>query len=347
MLGAYPIATRPLAVLAAATGGAIVEANATVTASAIASFDSQAATVIDSDLSSVLALSSAFDSETVTVVESEATAGAALSSSFDGQELTIVESDLSSTLALSSLWDVIPQQISSADMQTALALTSAFDGVFARAAAFSIVVNPPGGPVSTATPANNGTGYVVGNILRINSGDNNATVTVTSVISGQVQAVSVTSAGTGYVNGVYGTTNLSGAGFGCALNIVAGTTYMQWASGATKGSALSSSPALTVTPRGAAFLTVTASATCALAPAFVSGATAGSVATTSDAAVVDWQGIAIGPVLTDFATVLQCVASWSGHRLVSTVRETVRVGRTLTETVNVGRSIEETVSIGE
>jgi hypothetical protein len=81
--------------------------------------------------------------------------------------------------------------------------------------------------------------------------------------------------------------------------------------------------------------------------AFVSGATAGSVASTTDTAAVDWQGLAIGPVPVDFATALACVASWSGQRLVSTLKETVRVGRSLTEPVNVGRSIEGTVRAGE
>lgn len=100
-----------------------------------------------------------------------------------------------------------------------------------------------------------------------------------------------------------------------------------WVSGATAGSTATSSPAMLC--------------------AFVSGATAGVVATTTDAASADWQGQAIGPVPTDFSTVLACVAAWSGQRLISTLKEDVRVGRTLTYSVNVGRSLTADVRVGE
>lgn len=95
------------------------------------------------------------------------------------------------------------------------------------------------------------------------------------------------------------------------------------------------------------FGTTSASATCSLAPSMRDVAIASSVASTIDTGVVTWDGLAIGPVPVDFAAVLAANVMWSGQRLVSTIKEDVRVGRTLTDAVNVGRSITADVQVGE
>ena len=247
-----------------------------------------------------------------------------------------IESDFSTTAALSSTWELDARQYSTADMQTTLALSTSFESVRVLPSAFSTVINPAVGPVQAPVAVTNpGSGYAVGNQLLIVGGNNDAVVTVVTRIGTGVQGLSLTLAGSGYATGTYSTSAITGTGSGCVVSFVADTAYVKWRSGATKGSVWSPAPKLTVTPRASAFVTVSASATCALVVDAVSGATANVTWTADQAASV--------------------VAE--GQRLVSRIVESVRVQRevrewlsvalTLTDTVNVGRSIDETVNIGE
>lgn len=333
------------------TGGATTDTEFATTLTATSAFVGETVTVVAADATVTLALSPSFDSQTVTIIESELTVGAALSSSFDSETLTIVESDLSASAALSTSWDVIAQQISSADMSTTLALSTSWDSAFSTVvdSTWSVSIDPVIGPVngnpSVAAP---GSGYTTGMTLRLNGGDNNATVSVVTS-AGMVITANLTNAGTGYSPGTYTTTRLTGAtGSGCQLTVNAvSDIYHLFVSGATKGSALSSPQTLTTSWASLTFAGVDMASALALVCNGVSGATAGSAMSTTDAATVAWEGLGIGPAPVDWTVVLECVAAWSGQRLKSTIKESVNVGRTLTETVNVGRSVTETVKVGE
>ena len=324
MLGAYPIATRPLATL---KSGNVVESEMSTTLSATVA--AAGAAIIGSDLS----------------------AGAALSASFDSETLTIVESDLSASAALSASFDGLARQMSSADASVTLTLTPSFDSAFSTVigSTWSVSIDPAIGPVSgNPTVAAPGSGYLTGMTLSLNGGDNNATVSILAN-AGMVTAANLVNAGTGYSPGTYTTTRLTGAtGTGCQLTVNAvSDIYHLFVSGATKGSALSSPQTLTASWASLTFAGVDMTSTLALVCDGVSGATAGVDMTTSDTATVAWDGLAIGPVPVDWTVVLQLVTSWSGQRLKSTIKESVNVGRTLTETVNVGRSVTESVKVGE
>ena len=67
-----------------------------------------------------------------------------------------------------------------------------------------------GTSVKTIAIANGGTGYTVNDVLTLVGGDNNATVTVTSVSSGVVTGISRTAVGSGYTAGTYGVTGGTG-----------------------------------------------------------------------------------------------------------------------------------------
>lgn len=72
--------------------------------------------------------------------------------------------------------------------------------------------------IVSATPAVAGTGYVVGDILTVNSGYINATVEVSSVSSvGAVLEVEITNGGSGYAAGTYAVTG--GTGSACTLAV--------------------------------------------------------------------------------------------------------------------------------
>lgn len=347
MLGSYPIATRPLATLAALN---VVAADATVTATATTSFASQTVTVVSSDSASTCALSTAWDSQTLTVVESDSSSTCTLSTSFDSQELTIVASDASATAALSVSWDGVGRLMSSADATSVLSLSTSFDSAYRTVvgSTWSVVINPAVGPVQApVTPQIFGSGYQLNDLLRIVGGNNDATVTVISRSGTGASGLRLQAGGSGYVSGTYSTQAITGTGSGCVVTLLADTAYTKWKGNATRGVAWTSTPSLTPTWRSLSFAMTTSSTTASVTADMVSGATAGVVATTTDAAIVDWQGIAIGPVAVDFSTVLECVVAWSGQRLISTVKETVRVGRTLTETLKVGRSAEGIVRAGE
>jgi hypothetical protein len=350
MLGSTPLAVTPLATLIAAGGAVTTDTEFATTLTTTSAFVGETVTVVSADATVTLALSPSFDSETVTVVESDLSAGAALSASFDSETVTISESDFSTALALSSSWDVIPQQISSADMSTTLALSTSWDSAFSTVvgSTWSVVINPAVGPVQApVTISAPGSGYNLGDQLRINGGNNDAIVTVVARSGTGVLGVSLTNAGSGYTSGYYTTTAITGTGIGCQVSLLADTAYTKWRSGATKGSRWAPAPTLTTTGRALSFATTVSATTAAVTADMVSGATAGSVASTSDAATVLWDGLAIGPVPVDWTVVLQLVTSWSGQRIKSGVAETVHVGQVLTEGVNVGRSLEDSVKVGE
>jgi hypothetical protein len=316
MLGSYPIATRPLATLASALN--VVAADATVTATATASFDSQTVSVVLSDSVSTCTLSPSFDSQTVSVVESDSASTLVLSPSFDSQTLSIIESDLSLGAALSTSWDGVGRLMSSADASVVLALSPSFDSAFSTVigSVWSVIINPQIGPViNPVTIAAPGSGYNIGNQLRINGGDNNAVVSVTARTGTGVLIVAIVNAGTNYTPGTYTTTALTGTGSGCQVTIVVNSEFALFRSGATKGSVLAAPQTAATAWTSLSFAAATSFTTAAVTADMVSGATAGSVASTADSAVADWQGLAIGPVLTDFNTVLAANVSWSGEAI--------------------------------
>jgi hypothetical protein len=222
-------------------------------------------------------------------------------------------------------------------MQTTLALSNAFAGARVLPSAFSTIINQAVGPVLTFSVASGGSGYTNGQQIRLLGGNNDCILSVVSQSGGVIISLGFVSAGTGYTTGSYATTRVTGStGSGCIVSVNSVSfNAVLWRSGATKGSAWTSSPALTPTWRSLAFASVAASATCALTVDAVSGATAGVTWTADQAASV--------------------VAE--GQRLVSRIVESVRVQRevrewlsvalTLTDAVNVGRSATGTVNIGE
>jgi hypothetical protein len=235
-------------------------------------------------------------------------------------------------------------------MSTTLALSTSWDSAFSTVvgSTWSVIINPAVGPVQApVTISAPGSGYNLGDQLRINGGNNDAIVTVVARSGTGVLGVSLTNAGSGYTSGYYTTTAITGTGIGCQVSLLADTAYTKWRSGATKGSRWAPAPTLTTTGRALSFATTVSATTAAVTADMVSGATAGSVASTSDAATVLWDGLAIGPVPVDWTVVLQLVTSWSGQRIKSGVAETVHVGQVLTEGVNVGRSLEDSVKVGE
>ena len=96
--------------------------------------------------------------------------------------------------------------------------------------------------------------------------------------------------------------------------------YHLFISGATKGSTATSPQTLTSTFRSLSFATADMATSLALTCDGVSGATAGSAMSTTDSTTVDWQGLAIGPVPVDWSVVLQLVTSWGGQQLRVTSR---------------------------
>lgn len=121
MLGSYPIATRPLATLAALN---VVAADATVTATATASFDSQTVTVVSSDSASTCALSTAWDSQTVMVVASDSASACTLSTAWDSQ--AIAQSSASTSAALMVSADA--NSTATSDFADALSTTASMEG---------------------------------------------------------------------------------------------------------------------------------------------------------------------------------------------------------------------------
>ena len=370
MLGRYPLATAPLAVLAG--GGQIIEADASATITATASFDSGATAGVDAasttaltvswdslaivsaETSTTLAATVAFDSAAIVAASSAttaelstswvsgATAGvdfsttAALASTWEMSARQTIESEFSSAASVASTWELDARQYSTADMSTTLALSSAFDAARILPSAFSTVINPAVGPVQPPVAVvNPGSGYAVGNQLLIVGGNNDAVVTVMTRIGTGVQGLALTVAGSGYATGTYATTPITGTGSGCVVSFIADTAYVKWRSGATKGSVWSPVPKLTVTPRGAAFVLVSASASCALAVDAISGATAGVIWTADQAAQVIADGQRLVSRIIDTVNVQRDVIEW------------LSVARSLTDNVNVGRSIVEDVKVGE
>ncbi len=302
---------------------AVVAADATVTATATASFDSQTVTVISSDSASTCLLSTAWDSQTLTVVESESSSACALATSFDGQALTIVASDASATAALSVSWDGVGRLMSSADASSVLTLSPSFDSAFSTVigSTWTSIINQAVGPVVSFTVASGGTGYFNGQQIRLVGGNSDCILQVLSQSGGTILTLGFITAGTGYTAGTYATQRVTGStGTGCTVNVT-GVSFspVLWRSGATKGSVWSPAPALTPTWRSLSFAATTSSTTASVTADMVSGATAGVVATTTDSAFADWQGMAIGPVPVDFATVMECVASWSGGQVLRCV----------------------------
>lgn len=84
------------------------------------------------------------------------------------------------------------------------------------------------GNIRTVSVAAAGSGYSVGNILTIASGDGNATVSVATIGGGgTVTSVTITNNGTGYVTGSgYSTTG--GGGTGCTINVLGIIDYTLW-----------------------------------------------------------------------------------------------------------------------
>ena len=74
------------------------------------------------------------------------------------------------------------------------------------------------GIIKTVSVTAGGTGYTVGNILTLSTGDANAQVTVLTAPSGVVGTVSITDNGTGYTTGTKSTTG--GSGSGCTINVL-------------------------------------------------------------------------------------------------------------------------------
>ena len=235
MLGSYPIATRPLATLASALN--VVAADATVTASAAASFDSQAVTVVESDSASTCALSTAWDSQTF--AQSSATTSATLTTIADAN--STATSDFaaapSATVSLDgsalsgSIFDSAPLLATAfafnatATADASSSLTEAFVPEAAGVLGFDVSSNP-GAAVSW-----DGVGRLMSSAdatstLTLTSSFDSAFSTVigstwTSIINqavGPVVSFTVASGGTGYTNGQQ--IRLIGGNSDCILQVL-------------------------------------------------------------------------------------------------------------------------------
>ena len=291
MLGAYPLATRPLATLGG--GQNIVEAVATAVITVTSSFDANSTAGADasssvtlaplfdsgatasSDASSSLSLSPSFDA--AATASSEAASSLTLTPAFDSQEVTVLSADVTTSAALSSAFDSQEVTVLSTDATTTLALTPAFDSqtLTVVGSDWSVIINPAIGPVASggATVANGGSGYISGASTQfiINGGNGDAigiTQTTTGAPNYTVTSINIINSGSGgYVVGqTYPTTRISGGGgSGLTVTVTSVTDIYARFRGATiRARSWASTPTLTTNFKLAAVVGADTSSTLAL-----------------------------------------------------------------------------------
>jgi hypothetical protein len=101
----------------------------------------------------------------------------------------------------------------------------------------------PAGQVVTFTRINAGSGYVVGNQIRLTGGNNNCIMQVATVTGTGVNTLTLVAAGAGYNSAqTYSTTIVSGFGSGCTVRVDSTTSTVGSAGAAASAASASSCP---------------------------------------------------------------------------------------------------------
>jgi hypothetical protein len=138
----------------------------------------------------------------------------------------LLETDSLASLASSLTRFVFTTWYDSIESKDTLVFVRGDDKIFwwsgGIAALSSATLFSSSGAVISATPTAAGSGYIVGEVLLLSTGDGNARVRVDSLSGSGVASVSLLYPGAGYTTGAgTATTSISGSGSGCTINITA------------------------------------------------------------------------------------------------------------------------------
>lgn len=325
-------------------GGAnVIEADATVTATAMASFDSQTVTVVESDSASTCVLSTAWDSQTF--AQSSATTSATLTTIADANSIATSDfSDvLSATVSLDgsalsgSIFDSAPLLATvftfnaTATADASSSLTASFVPAAANVLGFDVSSNPG------ATVSWDGVGRLMSSAdatstLTLTSSFDSAFSTVigstwTTIINqavGPVVSFTVASGGTGYTTGQQ--LSLNGGNNDCVLTVAATLpggviSFLTLDTGGTGYSVGTySTTRLTPGPSGSGCV-VTVSAVDANFVLWHSGATKGSVWSPTPALTPTWSSLSF--VTTTSSTTAAVTADMVSGATAGSVASTV------------------------
>jgi hypothetical protein len=262
--------------------------------------------------------------------------------------------------------------VSTVDISPMLALSTIWNSAFRAiiGSTWSVSIDAPAGPVLTFSIARPGIGYAVNDVIRIDGGNNGATLLVTSVFGGnRIASATLLTAGNAYSSGItYGTTKIVGTPEMAPALVYVSTVddgYHLFVSGATQNAAFDSAQTLTPTFDALSFAGVDMSTTLALTCAGAFGATKTAAFDSAQTLTPTFDALSFAGVDMSTTLALTCAGvsgatagtAWTvtealttlleGLGALSRVREVVHIGRVLTGDVNVQDSLDDEVHVGQ